>query len=341
MSNKGVLLDENQIATGVIAAVSDDGQDAPPARPAPKKFGASIYPKDKKEIPLPFAQSVQRLEKALNMPVWMLIQQNQGGDMSGIDWALNRAFFNQRNEIKAKEPVALLLESGGGQAEFAFRIARLFQRRASEFVVVVPSWAKSAATLMALGATKLIMGRDAELGPLDLQLFDPEKEGYDSALNSVQSLERLNAFAMTAIDQSMQLLLLRTRNKKLEPLFPHVFSYATSFLKPLLEKIDTVELTKKSRDLKVAEQYAVRLMRGAGYQWDYAQTVARDLVEVYPTHGFAIDRQEAETRKSKPSGDLYGLGLKVAPLDDNLDSILNDMLPFCDSLTVMGTLKEI
>lgn len=237
-----------------------------------------------------------------------------------------------------------LVESPGGHAEYAYKIARLFQRRASMLTMVVPQWAKSAATLLTLGGSRIVMGRDAELGPLDVQIFDPDKEEYDSALNAVQSLERLNAFALTAMDQVMQLLLLRTR-KKSDVLLPMVFDHTTKFLRPLLEKIDTIELTRKSRELKVAEQYAVRLMKGAGYTWPEAQRIARALVERFPTHGFVIDRQEAEAKEtfSVPGASdvAYGLGLKLAPADPVIDKIIDQLIPYLDSLNAVGNLKEV
>src|SRR6185436_18404312 len=108
----------------------------------------------------------------------------------------------------------------------------------------------------------------------------------------VQSLERLNAFCMGSIDQ--MLLLLGTRFfRKVDTALPLVLDYATKFARPLLEKIDTVDYVKKSRELKVAEEYAMRLMM-PNYQLTEAKTIARRLVELYPTHGFVIDREEAE-----------------------------------------------
>jgi hypothetical protein len=312
---------------------------APTSAPTPTpKHYASISGKPGDPLPDGFVAAVKKLEAALGAPIWLLIQ---NGEMNVIDHALYVGFRDARLQIAENRPVALLLESPGGEAGYAYKIARLFQRRASTFTVVVPQWAKSAATLLTLGGSKIVMGRDAELGPLDVQIYDPDKEEYDSALNAVQSLERLNAFALTAMDQVMQLLLLRTR-KKSEVLLPMVFHHTTEFLSPLLEKIDTIELTRKSRDLKVAEQYAARLMKNAGYGWSDALRIARALVERFPTHGFAIDRQEAETRETVTPGanEVYGLGLKLSPADPNVDKIIDELMPFMDSLNAIGTLKE-
>jgi hypothetical protein len=181
------------------------------------------------------------------------------------------------------------------------------------------------------------MGRDAELGPLDVQIYDPDK-GYDSALNAVQSLERLNAFAMTAIDQAMLLLLRRTKKLKWDALLPTIFEYATSFVEPLLEKIDTVDLTKKSRDLKVAEQYATRLMK-SNYEWGHAARTARDLVERYSTHGFMIDTQEVAARDFMDDERPYGLGMKVT-CNREMDVLLNEIIRHTGTKNIVGQVKE-
>jgi hypothetical protein len=42
---------------------------------------------------------------------------------------------------------------------------------------------------------------------------------------------------------------------------PQALQYATSIVSPLVDKIDTIELTRKSRELRVGEEYAKRVMR--------------------------------------------------------------------------------
>lgn len=306
--------------------------------PAPTRYYAEIHPGPSEPLPNEFAAAVKQLEAVLGCPVWMLIQ-NGEGPWSDINPRVFRGFRSHKSKIAESRPVALILDSPGGDAQFAYQIARLFQRRANGFSVLIPQWAKSAATLLALGASNIVLGRDAELGPLDVQIFDPEREDYDSALNAVQSLERLNAFSLTAIDQAMQLLMGRTR-KKSDTLLPLVLEYAANFLRPLLEKIDTVDYTKKSRDLKVAEQYAVRLMR-ANYSAADARRIASHLVEKYSTHGFVIDREEAKACEQISHSEWFGLGLKVGDMSKELDEAIEQIIPFMDTLTVAGRVMEV
>lgn len=67
------------------------------------------------------------------------------------------------------KPLHLLLASPGGDGETAIRMVRSMQTRCSELTVVVPDMAKSAATLLCLGADKILMGPAGDLGPVDPQ----------------------------------------------------------------------------------------------------------------------------------------------------------------------------
>jgi hypothetical protein len=204
----------------------------------------------------------------------------------------------------------------------------------------VPLYAKSAATLLALAGKEILMGCEAELGPLDVQVYDPEKGDWDSALNAAQSLERLNAYALTAFDQAMLMFMSRTTRKP-EAMMPMALNYATSVIRPLVEKIDTIELTRKSRELKVAEDYAVRLMRPNYLQQDYLR-IARVLVERFSEHGFIIDRSEADMDANGSAGSL-NLGLHVTKPSDEIEAIFDKIASFLerDSSTVIGRIEEV
>lgn len=65
----------------------------------------------------------------------------------------------------------LLLRSPGGSAEQAIRAVRSLQSRCRRLSVVIPDLAKSAATLLALGADEIRLGPTSDLGPVDPQMF--------------------------------------------------------------------------------------------------------------------------------------------------------------------------
>jgi hypothetical protein len=301
---------------------------------------ATIY----QDEPLPdeFCQLIRSVEGLLGVPVWLLVQNTPRDEAySQISMSVYKGFQSQASEIPDGGRAALLIESPGGLPDFAYRIARLFQRRAARFTVVVPQYAKSAATLLALGADDLILGRDAELGPLDLQIFDPREERYDSALNTVQSLERLSAYSLPVVDQLM-LLLMRRLAKRSDVLLPQALNYVASLMKPLLDKVDTVDYSRKSRDLKVTEEYAARLMRRA-YGFAKGKEIARSLVENYPAHGFVIDTDEALSHSGPNAPDdqeaEFGLHLRARRAASDLQTIFDMMVPHLDRITAVGRIR--
>ena len=65
----------------------------------------------------------------------------------------------------------LLLYSRGGDGETAVRLVRAAQARCRELTVIVPDVAKSAATLLAMGAHHILMAPISDLGPIDPQFL--------------------------------------------------------------------------------------------------------------------------------------------------------------------------
>jgi hypothetical protein len=65
----------------------------------------------------------------------------------------------------------LVINSPGGDANVAEKLLLMCRQRFPKgFNVIVPDFAKSAATMIALGSDKILMGYLAELGPIDPQL---------------------------------------------------------------------------------------------------------------------------------------------------------------------------
>lgn len=72
-------------------------------------------------------------------------------------------------EAERESALHLLLASPGGDGEVAVRLIRALQARCRELVIIVPDMAKSAATVMCLGADRILMSPSSDLGPIDPQ----------------------------------------------------------------------------------------------------------------------------------------------------------------------------
>ena len=175
------------------------------------------------------------------------------------------AFLRKENASREKD-VLLVLHSPGGSIEPAYQIAKLCKAFSRErFVVAVPRFAKSAATLISVGADAIHMGVMSHLGPIDPQL------GGLPALGVVQALRTLASLA-------------------------HEFPRSSEMFAAYLQRVLTVEqIGYCERISESAAQYAERLLATKASLPAAPAAIARELVYEYKDHGFVIDIAEART----------------------------------------------
>lgn len=273
--------------------------------------------------------AVRLAERTLGVKVFCLIHQPSGPyDIDTISPWLHDMLLAQLKRHPRGEPVAVLLHSPGGDAHSAYRMAKSLIRHCGEYYVIIPRYAKSAATLFTLGASRIYFGEHAEIGPIDVQVNDPERERQISALEMVQSLERLNSEAMQVMDAMMSLLLNRS-GKRIDSLLPSVLKYAADVTRPIFDKVDTVSFTYHARLLKIGEDYA-KLLLQEQYPPHQAETIAASLTRGYPDHGFAIDKEETGA-----------IGLELEDIPDILREPLGPFSPSYTKSTVIGFLEDV
>lgn len=295
----------------------------------PASYAASIPLGTGGVTPLPtaFGRVVNKIQKVLDRPV-VLLWQGRDAPYNFLNHHVSHQFMKHVNTLPdSGEGVAVLIQSPGGYADVAFRLARLIQKRCGSYKAYVPRWAKSAATLFSLGSDEVVLGSFGELGPLDAQIHDYEREEERSALEVVQAVERLNREAMSAMDQQM-LFWIRRSGKKIDTLLPVVSHFVAEMMAPMFDKIDAVDYTKNSRMLKVAQDYAVRLLRDHG-DLDRAEKIASALTNEYSEHGFVIDSAEAKR-----------IGLRVCEADDDLRPHLDELAYKFVGLSAFGLFRS-
>lgn len=113
------------------------------------------------------------------------------------------------------KPIHLLLASPGGDGETAVRIVRSLQARCTELTVLIPDMAKSAATILCLGADRLLFGPGGDLGPVDPQMRYP-----NGTLASAKEL-------VEAVDEAERRI---TLNPDTYPLFANLLADVTMLM---------------------------------------------------------------------------------------------------------------
>ena len=311
-------------------AVANNAPKSKAVRPADGKRYFASMTGSKAIISERLAAAVMSLESAMDMPVMLFVQNSQvgWGQVSPTVWA---HLLKSVDHFTPNQPIAILLHSPGGYADVAYRLAQFLRRQCGSYTVVIPAMAKSAATLFSLGAAKIVLGRFGELGPLDAQIDDLDREQRLSALEVVQSLERLNSEAVQAVDAQMVFWGQRS-GKKIETLLPIAAKFVAQMMKPLFDKIDTVQYTRMARDLKVAQDYAERLLMGH-YSPEDAVSLAGVLTEAYSDHGFVLDAAE-----------LRRIGLHVTPTPTKIAGIIDplaELLMTTEYKNFVGFLREV
>lgn len=88
-----------------------------------------------------------------------------------------------------KKDILLIVQSRGGSIEPAYLVSKALKKLSKDrFVAAVPRRAKSAATLICLGADEIHMGVMSELGPIDPQFGGLPALGLGNALELIADL---------------------------------------------------------------------------------------------------------------------------------------------------------
>jgi hypothetical protein len=198
--------------------------------------------------------------------------------------------------------IDLVLDTFGGSLDTAFKTVLFLSRFTKRLRVFVPRRAKSAGTLIAIGAYELYMSPFAELGPLDTQIRDPRNPtDRVSALDCYQSVDYVRTFGLNTLNRTFRALAGETR--ALIPLSQLVNTSATfsiGSIAPILNQVNALDFGGWGRTLRIGEMYAQTLLSRAGYSGDESKEIAHQLVYGYTHHPFAIDVDETRRMGLRP-----------------------------------------
>lgn len=214
---------------------------------------------------------------------------------------------------KEKQNILLIIHSTGGRIEPAYLISKCCKEYSEKFVVSVPRKAKSAATLISLGADEIHMGIMSELGPIDPQF------GGLPALSLSSAVEYLAGLCKSHPESSDMLA------------------------KYLSLTLDLRTLGYFERVSESAMQYAQRLLQGKNLPDEQnIYSVAATFVYTYKDHSFVIDKDEAKQflgETIKTESDEYELGNEVHNFLDNVNLFADIFKQH--TLAIVGTCDDL
>lgn len=210
------------------------------------------------------------------------------------DHLLNLEF--DKNFDKNKKRIDFFLYSRAGDVSVPWRIVSMIREFCDEFNVLIPYRVQSAATLLSMGADNIIMGKKAELGPIDPTLVKatigetavPPQEIAVEDVNSFLSFvkERANINDQDAV---------------------------ANILSSLINQIGPLTLGSVNRQHHHIKLVARKLLTSRREKLDEKKisTIIETLTEKIYSHGHAIGRREAKD-----------IGLPVEYPDDDLENLM-------------------
>jgi hypothetical protein len=196
--------------------------------------------------------------------------------------------FNKKNKI------SLILYSRGGDTLAAWNIVNLVRMFCDKFEVIIPSKAHSAATLISIGADKIIMTKQATLGPIDPSVNGP----FNPSINNMGQIIPLSV----SVEDVAGFLELASNEIK-NP------DRTTLAFQSLVQNVHPLALGMVSRSRGQIKKLAEKLLKNHMGDDSKRGKVISFLCSESGSHDYTINRREAEKDLGlpieKPTVELY------------------------------------
>lgn len=210
-------------------------------------------------------QIIQKIQHRTGRSLLCYVTRDQGISEEDIRYMQELLYA-----ASAEQPLELMLNSPGGSTGTAVKLVNMLWNSPSNtediFRLIVPDEAKSAATLVALGASEIVMSNTSELGPIDPQLQD-----VDGNWHSV--FDYIGAYKVAEDN---------LREKPDDP------SHRMTF-----DKFDPVRYQSLQQMTEYTRQSAEDLLKRHGGNYTLAPTLLMD-TQLFPLHEQVIDWETAK-----------------------------------------------
>lgn len=224
------------------------------------------------------------------------------GDRQGLETQIaNDAtdyFIEHLDAIGVVPKITLLLDTNGGNTLAGWNIVNLIRQFCDDFEVIVPMKARSTGTLMCLGADRIIMTKQATLGPIDPSVntaLNPQIPNAGPNARVPVSVEAIKGYFELAKHEL---------NIKDDQAWASIFSDLSSKVHPLV-------LGEVYRAIGQIRMLAERLLKNQVTDPDKVEKIISFLCSESGSHDYTINRREAKNnlglKVEKPSPEFYNV----------------------------------
>lgn len=227
------------------------------------------------------------------------------GDRQGMETQMHPEVLDiiveHLDAMNNPEKISLILHSRGGDTSVGWSLCNLIRSFCKNFEVIIPSRAHSAATLLCLGADKIIMTKQATLGPIDPNVNTPLNPMIPGAGPNARvgvSVESIKGFVQLAkeefsISESADMAtILSVLASNVHPLVLGNVFRAKSHIRMLARKLLEIHFSDKQDSQKMDKIIDFLCSESGSHDYTINRTEARDSL------GLNID---------KPDMDMYNI----------------------------------
>jgi hypothetical protein len=217
-------------------------------------------------------------------------------------------FVNHLDKFDLPDKITLFLYTRGGDTMAAWSLINLIKQFCKSYEVIVTAKARSAGTLISLGAKTIIMSKQATLGPIDPSLNSPLNPQNPSIPQNPQarvpvSVESIKGF----FDYAKQELKITNQND------------LTAIFNSLADKVHPIVIGNVFRSRSQIQMLAEKLLQQNFKDKKKIKKIISFLCSDSGSHDYPIYRREARDdlglNIETPSMDFYG---KIKAVYDNI-----------------------
>ena len=208
------------------------------------------------------------------------------------------AMYPVLQQIGQTDRLSLFVKSGGGSGEASLRMVHLLRQYVQHLTVLVPLECASAATMLALGADRVLMGPLAHLSAVDTALT-----------HDLSPLDRDNQRVRVSQDELQRVTRLWQTQASMSADSDGANPYASLF-----QYVHPLVIGAVDRSSALSTRLCIEILDYHMRDQKKAEDISNVLNSGYPSHSYPITLREAQR-----------IGLNAAPLDERLNRLLLDL----------------
>lgn len=266
---------------------------------------------DKKRL-----ENYKKLEETRNSKLLVYVTSDRPNLGTQIASDILSPFTEHLDRIGDVDKISLYLYTRGGNTLAAWTLVNLIRNFCKDFEVIVPFNCHSAGTLISLGANRIVMTKQANLGPIDPSVNGP----LNPAVPGTNNPNAKVPVSVEFVDAYLQMVKSELKITDQESL--------AKILINLSQHIHPLTLGQVYKSKSQIQMLAEKLLEHQDISKENKKSIIKFLCSESGSHDYTIHRKEAKNlglEIEKPDMELYDL---IKEIYDDIESELELRSPF-------------